>query len=123
MACGLQSHPAEGTRPEERTRDHPRNERADKWELVLEPAAVEAEGSLIFPDFALVHRHDPERRWLLEIAGFWTPGYLETKLARLRAAGLTPIAGWSPTNRDRYAGALRKEEVVQGQRGEVARRG
>lgn len=44
--------------------------------------------ALIFPDFALQHRLDPSRRWLLEIVGFWTPSYLSEKLARFRAAGI-----------------------------------
>lgn len=39
---------------------------------------MEAAGTLIFPDFELVHRRERERRWLLEIAGFWTPEYLTT---------------------------------------------
>ena len=56
------------------------------WRLVREPEPIPAEGTLIFPDFALVHRLDPRRRWLLEIAGFWTSDYVETKLRRLRAA-------------------------------------
>ncbi len=45
-------------------------------------------GRLIFPDFALVNRHRPERRWWLEIVGFWTESYLRDKLEQLRAAGL-----------------------------------
>jgi predicted nuclease of restriction endonuclease-like RecB superfamily len=61
---------------------------APAWDVVREPRPVEVDGTLIFPDFELVHRRDPGRRWLLEIAGFWTPAYLETKLTRLRAAGL-----------------------------------
>ncbi len=61
---------------------------APDWEIVREPEPVEAEGTLVFPDFALQHRHDPARRWLLEIVGFWTPEYLTAKLARLRAAGI-----------------------------------
>jgi predicted nuclease of restriction endonuclease-like RecB superfamily len=43
------------------------------------------------PDFELVHRHEPKRRWLLEIVGFWTAEYLKEKLARLRAAGLAHL--------------------------------
>ncbi len=58
------------------------------WELVREPEPVAAEGTLVFPDFALQHRAEPGRRWLLEIAGFWTADYLEEKLRRLDAAGL-----------------------------------
>jgi predicted nuclease of restriction endonuclease-like RecB superfamily len=61
---------------------------APDWDLIREPSPVEAEGTLIFPDFELVHRRDPARRWLLEIVGFWTRKYLEEKFQRLRAAGL-----------------------------------
>jgi hypothetical protein len=43
---------------------------------------------MIFPDFELVNRRDPARRFWLEIVGFWTPRYLEEKLARLRRVGL-----------------------------------
>lgn len=59
---------------------------APDWNVVREPRPVESLGSLIFPDFELVHRRDPNRRWLLEIVGFWTPKYLEEKLRKLRAA-------------------------------------
>lgn len=61
---------------------------APDWDVVREPRPVEAGGTLIFPDFELFHRREPARRWLLEIAGFWTPDYLTKKLERLRAAGL-----------------------------------
>jgi predicted nuclease of restriction endonuclease-like RecB superfamily len=61
---------------------------APGWELVREPEPVRAGGHLIFPDFGLHPRGRPERRWLLEIVGFWTPGYLATKLERLREAGI-----------------------------------
>jgi predicted nuclease of restriction endonuclease-like RecB superfamily len=59
---------------------------APDWNIVREPRPVESLGSLIFPDFELVHRRDPSRRWLLEIVGFWTPDYLQEKLRKLRAA-------------------------------------
>jgi uncharacterized protein len=59
---------------------------APDWEVVREPEPLRAGRVLIFPDFALVHRRDPARRWLLEIAGFWTPDYLQSKLERLREA-------------------------------------
>jgi predicted nuclease of restriction endonuclease-like RecB superfamily len=61
------------------------------WDVVREPRPVEAEGSLIFPDFELVHRRDPTRRFLLEIVGFWTPKYLEEKLRKLRQAKLDNV--------------------------------
>lgn len=56
------------------------------WDLIREAEPVSASGTLIFPDFLLKHRRDPSRRWLLEIAGFWTPDYLSKKLERLRDA-------------------------------------
>jgi predicted nuclease of restriction endonuclease-like RecB superfamily len=64
---------------------------APDWNVVREPQPVESGGSLIFPDFELVHRHDPSRRSLLEIVGFWTPKYLEDKLRKLRDARLDGI--------------------------------
>ncbi len=64
---------------------------ARDWDVVREPRPVESLGSLIFPDFELVHRRDPHQRWLLEIVGFWTPRYLEGKLRKLRAARLERV--------------------------------
>jgi predicted nuclease of restriction endonuclease-like RecB superfamily len=61
---------------------------APDWDVIREPRPIEVEGTLVFPDFELVHRHQPERRWLLEIVGFWTADYLAEKLRRLRAPGL-----------------------------------
>ena len=61
------------------------------WDLVREPEPVEAGGVLVFPDFAIVHRRDQARRFLLEIVGFWTPEYLREKLDRLRAAPPAPL--------------------------------
>jgi hypothetical protein len=59
---------------------------AREWDLLREPEPIVAEGSLIFPDFALQHRSDPSRRWLLEIVGFWTADYVARKLASYRNA-------------------------------------
>jgi predicted nuclease of restriction endonuclease-like RecB superfamily len=64
---------------------------ARDWDVVREPRPIEAEGSLIFPDFELVHRRDTTRRFLLEIVGFWTPKYLEEKLRKLRQAKLDNV--------------------------------
>lgn len=61
---------------------------APDWDLIREPSPVAVEGTLIFPDFEIVHRHRSSDRWLLEVAGFWTPEYLAQKLRRLRAAKL-----------------------------------
>ncbi|HEY7697810.1 MAG TPA: DUF790 family protein, partial [Vicinamibacteria bacterium] len=59
---------------------------APDWEVLREPTAVPALGTLLFPDFLLSHRLDPERRFFVEIVGFWTPSYLKRKLETLRAA-------------------------------------
>jgi len=61
---------------------------APDWQLTREPRPVRAGDALIFPDFAVVHRRQPDRRWLLEIVGFWTEAYLADKLRRLEQAGL-----------------------------------
>jgi uncharacterized protein len=61
---------------------------APDWDIVREPRPVDVGGTLVFPDFEVIHRREPDRRWLLEIAGFWTPEYLTKKLERLRSAGL-----------------------------------
>lgn len=61
---------------------------APDWDLLREPLPVAAGDQLLFPDFALVHRRQPWRRWLLEIMGFWTPAYVERKLGAVRRAGI-----------------------------------
>ena len=73
---------------------------APSWELVREPEPVEAEGTLIFPDFAIQLRGEPSRRWLLEIVGFWTADYIEHKLRRLRAANLSRLILCLDADRD-----------------------
>jgi predicted nuclease of restriction endonuclease-like RecB superfamily len=64
---------------------------APDWDVLREPAAVRAGRHVIFPDFLLQHRLDPQRHCPVEIVGFWTPAYLERKLALLRAAGLSHL--------------------------------
>lgn len=55
------------------------------WDLIREPEPLQNGISLIFPDFLLRSRHQPEREWFVEIVGFWTPQYLENKLKALNA--------------------------------------
>ncbi len=64
---------------------------APAWDVIREPEPIPAGGTLIFPDFALQHRSNPVRRWLLEIVGFWTPDYVARKLARYRNARLSNL--------------------------------
>jgi predicted nuclease of restriction endonuclease-like RecB superfamily len=61
---------------------------APDWDLVREPEPVAVAGTIIFPDFCIHQRLHPERRFLLEIAGFWSPDYIRRKLAHLREANL-----------------------------------
>ena len=58
------------------------------WDLIREPEPIVAGSSWIFPDFELRHRHYPERRWLVEIVGFWHPDYLAQKFNKLKASNL-----------------------------------
>src|SRR5262249_38150564 len=64
---------------------------APHLDIVREPPPLAAARTLILPDFALQHRTEPSRRWLLEIVGFWTPDYLRTKLRRYRDARLANL--------------------------------
>lgn len=61
------------------------------WDVIREPEPVQAGTWLMFPDFVLQHRHHPDRRWYVEIIGFWTDRYLDRKLASYRAANLENI--------------------------------
>lgn len=59
------------------------------WDLLREPEPLQADGTLIFPDFLLTHRIHKERRVFIELIGFWTPDYLAKKLERLSKSGIT----------------------------------
>jgi uncharacterized protein len=85
---------------------------ARDWDVVREPEPVPAGATLVFPDFALQHRQDPARRWLLEIVGFWTPDYLARKLAQYRAAGLANLVLCIDEARDCAGGDLPPEARV-----------
>lgn len=56
------------------------------WTLSREATPVSLGGDLFLPDFTLRHRDG--RQALVEIVGFWTPEYLEAKLAKVAAARL-----------------------------------
>jgi predicted nuclease of restriction endonuclease-like RecB superfamily len=62
--------------------------RTSDWELIRQPELQGAPGALVVPDFELSHRREPERRWFLEIVGFWTAESLAEKVRRIRAARL-----------------------------------
>ena len=64
---------------------------APDWDIIREPEAVPADGTLIFPDFLLRHRIHRTRCVFVEVVGFWTPDYLTRKLERLRQARLSNL--------------------------------
>ncbi|AHF99848.1 hypothetical protein HALLA_14685 [Halostagnicola larsenii XH-48] len=53
-----------------------------EWDLVREPEALESGTRVMIPDFAFDYHH-ADFRVYLEIMGFWTPEYVEKKLAQL----------------------------------------
>jgi predicted nuclease of restriction endonuclease-like RecB superfamily len=53
-----------------------------EWELVREDDIFDLGAEVMIPDFAI--EHPDGRRAILEIVGFWTPEYLESKLAKIR---------------------------------------
>lgn len=56
----------------------------DRWELVREDDVLDIGEEVLIPDFAI--EHPDGRRAILEIMGFWTPEYLESKLEKIRHA-------------------------------------
>ncbi|WP_254533509.1 DUF790 family protein [Natrinema gelatinilyticum] len=52
------------------------------WELVREDDVFDLGAEVMIPDFAL--EHPDGRRAILEIVGFWTPEYLESKLEKIQ---------------------------------------
>jgi predicted nuclease of restriction endonuclease-like RecB superfamily len=57
----------------------------DGWTLVREGEVLHSGQKVFVPDF--VFRHEDGRTVLMEIIGFWTPEYLDAKLATLRTFG------------------------------------
>lgn len=57
------------------------------FQLVLEPAPLALGGELVVPDFELLHAQQEGLRYRFELIGFWTPEYLQQRLAKLSAAG------------------------------------
>ena len=57
--------------------------------MTRERTPLSAGGSVFLPDFTLRHRDGREAA--VELVGFWTPEYLATKCAKVRAARGTPL--------------------------------
>jgi predicted nuclease of restriction endonuclease-like RecB superfamily len=53
-----------------------------EWDLVREDDIFDLGAEVMIPDFAI--EHPDGRRAILEIVGFWTPEYLDTKLEKIR---------------------------------------
>lgn len=64
---------------------------APTWDVIRDPQPLVTDGGLVFPDFALIHREDSSRRWLIELVGFWTPEYIARKLAAYRTVGVSNL--------------------------------
>jgi hypothetical protein len=58
------------------------------WTLRREPVVLEANGELFFPDLVLERGAD---RVVVEVVGFWTPDYLERKVASLAKVTDAPM--------------------------------
>ena len=94
--CGLQSHYRKGRTYDSALERNFASEFSDfeekfgsergKWRLEREDQVLVLDGSVMIPDFSLVHTQDERRRILIELVGFWSPRYLKTKIAKVRAA-------------------------------------
>ncbi|NJK73919.1 MAG: DUF790 family protein [Richelia sp. CSU_2_1] len=83
--CGLVSHYPPG-KPYDSMLEEAFASRWDKlksdWKLEREVDLIPIPGSVMIPDFRLVH---PDGRvYLLEIVGYWRPEYLQKKFAQVR---------------------------------------
>ncbi|QIO24181.1 DUF790 family protein [Haloarcula sp. JP-L23] len=81
----LDSHYSAGTRFDsdvERTLAQKWERANTDWELVREDDVFDLGAEVMIPDFAI--EHPDGRRAILEIVGFWTPEYLDTKLKKIR---------------------------------------
>lgn len=86
--CGLVSHYSKG-KPYDSMLEA---SFADKWDALKTDWVLEREvdlipipGSVMIPDFRLVHPNG--REFLLEIVGYWRPEYLQKKFSQVRRAG------------------------------------
>ncbi|MGE3536768.1 MAG: DUF790 family protein [Candidatus Tectimicrobiota bacterium] len=87
-ACGLVSHYPPG-KPHDSMLEQAFAERWAQtktlWRLEREVDLIPIPGSVMVPDFRLVHPDG--RSFLLEIVGYWRPEYLRKKFAQVRRAG------------------------------------
>jgi len=92
------------------------------WTLIRDGEVLHQGKKVFVPDF--VFRHDNGRSVLLEIAGFWTPEYIEAKLRTLRtfaghdillALGAAPAKHLKepPADAIRFKSRLRLKDVLE----------
>jgi uncharacterized protein len=90
--CGLASHYPPG-KPYDSILAHAFAERWAKtptaWRLEREVDLIPLPGSVMVPDFRLVHPDG--RSCLLELVGYWRPEYLRKKFAQVRRAGRADV--------------------------------
>ncbi|MBD3880377.1 DUF790 family protein [Phormidium tenue FACHB-886] len=86
--CGLVSHYPPG-KPYDSMLEQAFGERWEalglEWRLEREVDLIPIPGSVMIPDFRLVHPNG--RSILLEIVGYWRPEYLRKKFSQVRQAG------------------------------------
>jgi predicted nuclease of restriction endonuclease-like RecB superfamily len=90
--CGLVSHYPPG-KPFDSMLEAAFAERwstvTSEWKLEREVDLIPIPGSVMIPDFRLVHPDG--RTFLLEIVGYWRPEYLRKKFAQVRRSGSTSL--------------------------------
>jgi predicted nuclease of restriction endonuclease-like RecB superfamily len=86
--CGLVTHYPPG-RPHDSMLEQAFAERWERtqtaWKLEREVDLIPLPGSVMVPDFRLVHPDG--RAFLFEIVGYWRPEYLRKKFSQVRRAG------------------------------------
>lgn len=61
-------------------------EQRGHWRLLREPEVLLLGDTVMIPDFLAQDVDDEHRQVLVELVGFWEPGYLKRKIAKARAA-------------------------------------
>jgi predicted nuclease of restriction endonuclease-like RecB superfamily len=92
QTTGLQTHYSGGSQFDsdlERTLADKWERANTEWELVREGDVIDLGAEVMLPDFAL--EHPDGQRAILEIVGFWTPEYLDEKLAKIRQADVNNL--------------------------------
>ncbi|HLG62434.1 MAG TPA: DUF790 family protein [Ktedonosporobacter sp.] len=56
------------------------------WRLLREQEVLALGGTVMIPDFQLVHSLDERRTILIELVGYWSPTYLRNKVTKVRSA-------------------------------------